>query len=139
METPILMSLLSIVEAAASLPSAEASAACVAFAAPEPPHGARTARLRRQRAAFPPGGGGGALRDLGMGPGRRPGVHVRRHRRDPDLRPGAPLVLHIGIPAGNLGTRLILAVLLQALPNHGGVIMHTAAGVGSHLLHVGRM
>ena len=39
METPILMSLLSIVEAAASLPSAaEASAACVAFAAPEPPH-----------------------------------------------------------------------------------------------------
>ena len=38
METPILMSLLSIVEAAASLPSAEAPAACVAFAAPEPPH-----------------------------------------------------------------------------------------------------
>ena len=52
-----------------------------------------------------------------------------------NLRPGAPLVLHIGIPAGNLGTRLILAVLLQALPNHRGVIMHTAAGVGSHLLH----
>ena len=47
---------------------------------------ARAAREPGERAPLPVLGGGGALRHLGVGPARRPGVHVRRHRRDAGLR-----------------------------------------------------